>query len=247
MKTCSILTLPAVKAQVAVLLFAAIVFAQPAFEVASVKLNVSGGRSSFIRRGEDTLVLQNQTLRDIVLMAYDLKNYALDAPGWLASRNFDINAKASAKATEGELRQMLQSLLAERFQMKAHPTPKDLQGYVLLPATGGLKVTASTDDRAYGVDLSRFPDKTRIACRHCTMDNFAGTLADVVGRVVVDQSGSTKEFSFVLEWSPNQDANDAGPSIFTALKEQLGIRLEARKVPVSMLVVDSIRQTPTEN
>ena len=64
---------------------------------------------------------------------------------------------------------------------------------------------------------------------------------------VVDQSGISEEYSFTLEWSPNQNADDAGPSIFTALNEQLGMRLESRRVPVSILAIDSIAQTPSEN
>jgi|SRR5580658_5152389 uncharacterized protein (TIGR03435 family) len=94
------------KTSVAGLLFAATAIAQPSFEVASIKLNVSGDRSSFSRRGEDSLAPQNWPLRDIVLKAWDLKIYALSAPDWLASRNFDIDAKAAGKVTEGELRRM---------------------------------------------------------------------------------------------------------------------------------------------
>jgi len=152
------------------LLCAAIAIAQPSFEVASIKLNISGDRSSFTRRGEDSLALQNWPLRNIVLRAYDLKNYALNAPDWLASRNFDINAKASGKVNEKELRQMLQSLLRDRFQMKVHPATKELQAYVLLPAKGGLKVKPVHDNGVFGVDVSHFPDKTIVACRHCTME-----------------------------------------------------------------------------
>jgi uncharacterized protein (TIGR03435 family) len=235
------------KISVASLLFAAMAIAQPSFEIASIKLNISGDRSSFTRRGEDSLALQNWPLRDIVLKAYDLKNYALNAPDWLASRNFDINAKASGKVTEGELRQMLQSLLKDRFQMKVHPALKELQAYVLLPAKGGLKLKPVHDYGVFGVDVSHFPDKTRVACRHCTMDKLANVVADQVNLVVVDQSAIPEEYSFTLEWSPNQNADNAGPSIFTALNEQLGMRLESRRVPVAILVVDSISQTPSEN
>jgi uncharacterized protein (TIGR03435 family) len=231
----------------ATLLCATMAIAQPSFEVASIKPNVSGDRSSFTRRGEDSLALQNWPLRNVVLKAYDLKNYALDAPDRLASRNFDINAKASGKVTEGELRQMLQSLLKDRFRLKVHPATKELQAYVLLPAKGGLKLKPVQDNGGFGVDVSHFPGKTRVQCRHCTMDKFTNVLADEVNRAVVDQSGIPDEFSFTLEWSPDQSADDAGPSIFTALKEQLGIELEARRVPVPILVVDSISQTPTEN
>ena len=237
----------AMKTFIASLLFAVSATAQLSFETASIKLNVSGDRSSFTRRGVDSLALQNWPLRDIVLKAYDLKSYALEAPDWLASRNFDLNAKASGKATEDELRQMLQALLKDRFQLKAHPAQKDLRAYVLLPTKGGLKLSSVHDNGVFGVDVSRFPDRTRIVCRHCTMDKVAEVLADHVGVPVVDQSGMAEEYSFTLEWSPSQNANDTGPSIFTALNEQLGMRLEPRRMPISILVVDSILRTPSDN
>ncbi|HEY4089742.1 MAG TPA: TIGR03435 family protein, partial [Bryobacteraceae bacterium] len=147
------------------LLSVALAIAQPSFEIASIKANISRDRSSYTRRGEDSLALQNWSLRDIVLKAYDLKNYALNAPDWLASRNFDINAKASGKVTEGQLRQMLQSLLKDRLQMKVHPASKEVQAYALIPAKGGLKLKPVHDDGVFGVDVSHFPDKTRVACR----------------------------------------------------------------------------------
>jgi len=221
--------------------------AQPSFEIASIKLNVSGDKSSFTRRGEDSLVPQNWPRRDIVLKAWDLKTYGLNAPDWLASRNFDINAKAAGKVTEEELRRMLQSLIEDRFQMKVHAELKEIQAYVLLPGKGGLKLKPVRDDGVFGVDISRFPDKTRIVCRHCTTDKTANVLADQLKRAVVDQSGIPDEYSFTLEWSPGQNADDAAPSIFTALREQLGMRLESRKVSVPILVVDSIGKTPNEN
>jgi uncharacterized protein (TIGR03435 family) len=235
------------KLSAAILLLAAVALAQPAFEIASIKLNTSGDRSSFTRRGEDSLALQNWPLRDIVLKAYDLKDYALTAPDWMASRNFDVNAKASGRVTEGELRQMLQSLLKDRCQMKVHSESKEIRAYELLSAKDGSKLKPAGDHDVCGVDVSRFPDKTRIACRHCTLDRLANILAEQVNLAVVDRSGIAEEYTFTLEWSPNQNAGDAGPSIFTALSEQLGMRLESRRVSASILVVDSISQSPSEN
>ena len=232
--------------RIAIFLFAISATAQVSFEVASVKLNASGDRSSFTRRGEDSLILQNWSLRNIVLKAYDLKNFALTAPDWLASRNFDINAKGAGKVTESELRQMLQSLLVARFHIKVHTESNELHAFVIVPAKSGLRVSPVHDEGAFGVDLSRFPDRTKITCRHCTMDNLANILADQVDRAVIDQSGLSGEYTFTLEWAPNQGAG-SGPSIFTALNEQLGMRLESRRLSVPILVVDSISQTPTEN
>jgi uncharacterized protein (TIGR03435 family) len=231
---------------VANLLFVLTAAAQPSFEVASIKPHISGDRTSVSRASEGSLVLQNWSLRRIVLKAYDLKDYALTAPDWLASADFDISANAGGKATEAELRQMLQSLLAVRFQLKIHPSLKELHAYVLLPAKAGFKLKPAHDG-VPGADVSRGSRKTTIACRVCSMDDLVSVLSGHVDRAVIDQSGIPDTYSFTIEWSPDQNADDAGPSIFTALNEQLGLRLDLRKVPVSIVVVDSIRRTPTEN
>jgi uncharacterized protein (TIGR03435 family) len=220
--------------------------AQASFEVASVKLNVSGSRSTVTRTSEDFLLLQNWPLREIVLKAYELKDYALIAPDWLASRNFDIQAKAGGKMTKVEQSQMLQSLRAERFQLEAHFESREMAAYALLPAKGGPKLKPAGDG-PFDVDLSRGARKTTIACKHCSLDDFAGVLSGQLHRAVVDHSGIPRAYSFTLEWSPDQNADDGGPSVFTALAEQLGLRLELRRLPIAILVVDSINRTPAEN
>ena len=231
------------------LLLAATAAAQPAFEVASVKANTSGDRSSSSRTGKNSLVLQNWSLQRIILKAYGLKGYALTGPDWLASLSFDINAKTEGPVTEAGLRQMLQALLVERFGLKAHTAVQDKHTFVLLPAKGGFKPnpvsdgSAATDD----CDLSRFPQKTRISCRHCSLDYLAEVLSGQMDSIVVDQSGVKATYAFTLEWSPDQSVDGATTSIFSALNEQLGLRLEHRRVPVSILVVDSIAKAPTDN
>jgi uncharacterized protein (TIGR03435 family) len=231
---------------VRIMFFAGMLAGQPTFEVASVKPNNSGSRSTITRTGQDFLILLNWPLREIVLKAYGLKDYALIAPDWLASRNFDVNAKAGQKSTAVEIRQMLQSLLIERFQLRAHPESKEMQAYALLPARGGVKLKPAGEG-PFDVDLSRGSQKTSMVCRHCTMDDFAGVLAGQVHRAILDQSDIPGAYSFTFDWSPNQDGVDAGPSVFTALREQLGLRLELRRLPVPILVVDSVSRTPAEN
>jgi uncharacterized protein (TIGR03435 family) len=231
------------------LLLAATATAQPAFEVASVKANTSGDRSSFSRTGKNSLVLQNWSLQRIILRAYGLKEYALTGPDWLASLSFDINAKAEGPVTEAGLRQMLQALLVERFGLTGHTTVQDRQAYVLLPAKGGFKLNPVSDGLAVtdDCDLSRFPQKTRISCRHCSLDYLAEVLSGQLDSIVVDQSGVRATYAFTLEWSPDLSADGATTSIFSALNEQLGLRLERRKLPLSILVVDRISKTPTDN
>jgi uncharacterized protein (TIGR03435 family) len=231
------------------LLLAVTAAAQPAFEVASVKPNTSGDRSSFSRAGKNSLFLQNWTLRRIILKAYDLKDYALTGPDWLASLSFDINARTDGPVTEAALRQMLQTLLAERFRLKAHTAMRNRQAYVLVADKGGLKPKPLADGSSASddCDLSRLPEKTRISCRHCSMDYLAGVLSGQLDGIVVDRSASQATYAFALEWSPDSNTGAVGPSIFTALKEELGLRLERRRVIVPILIVDGIAKTPTEN
>jgi len=228
------------------LLFAYTALGQLTFDAASVKPNFSGDRSTVTRRGENSLVLTNWPLREIILKAYDLKVYALDAPDWTASLSFDINAKAGRKVSEAELRQMLQALLLERFQLKAHSAVKEMQAYALLPAKGGIKLKP-VQDGAFDYDLTHGIHRTAMVCRHCSTDNLANVLSGQLDIPVVDQSSVPGAYSFTLEWSPNQNADDAVPSIFSAVSEQLGLGLEARKAPISILVIDSVSKTPVEN
>ncbi len=231
------------------LLAATTAAAQPAFEVASVKANTSGDRSSFSRTGKNSLVLQNWSLQRIILKAYDLKDYALSGPDWLASLSFDVNAKTEGEVTATGLRQMLKALLVERFGLRSHIALQDRQAYVLLPAKGGFKPNSVTDGSTAtdDCDLSRFPQKTRLSCRHGSLDYLAETLSGQMGSIVVDQSGAKANYAFALEWSPDLSVDGATVSIFTALNEQLGLRLERRKVPVSVLVVESIAKKPSDN
>ncbi len=183
---------PFVRKAFASLLLAATAAAQPAFEVASVKANTSGDRSSSSRTGKNSLVLQNWSLERIILKAYGLKGYALTGPDWLASLSFDINAKTEKPVTEAGLREMLQALLVERFGLKAHTALQDKQakeinaensGGITHAATEALaiegvrsgKLTVCQARQMLGIDLCREMDGflrlMRIAPRHNGADS----------------------------------------------------------------------------
>jgi uncharacterized protein (TIGR03435 family) len=232
-----------------ILLFVAIGTAQPAFDVASIKPNTSGDRSSFKRTERNSLILQNWPLRRIILWAYDLKDYALTGPGWLASINFDINAKSDGPVAETQLRQMLKALLIERFRLKAHTAFQDKPAYALLTMKGGIKAKPINDGSTItnDCDLSRFPQTTKLSCRHCSLDCLAEVLSGQLDSIVVNRSGIQATYAFTLEWSPDSSTGVAAASIFSALNEQLGLRLERRHAPISILMVESIAKTPAEN
>ena len=234
------------KTAIASLLFAAAAAAQSSFEVASIKPNLSGSDDDSVNTTAGSLTMRNVSLRMILEDAYDLKRYTLNAPAWVDNQRFDITAKVGGTVKHEELRLMLQSLLAERFQLKAHREPKEMSAYALLPARNGFKLKPAEGEGS-GINSSGNAGKVKATCRHVSMPRLADFLSRRVDHPVVDESGIPDAYDFTLEWSPNQNAEDAGPSIFTALTEQLGLRLEARKLPVSILVVDSLSKTPTDN
>lgn len=203
-------------------------------------------RRDSVNTNDGSLTMRNVSLRMIIEDAYDLKRYTLTAPDWTGTERFDIKAKVGEKVKHEELRLMLQSLLAERFQLKAHRELKEMTGYALLPAKSGFKLKPA-EGNGSSINSSRGAGKVKATCKHVSMPRLADYLSGRMDHPVVDQSGISDAYDFILEWSPDQIGEDAGPSIFTALTEQLGLRLETRKLPVSILVVDSISKTQTEN
>ena len=234
------------KRAIASLIFAATAAAQTSFEVASIKPSLSGDGNDSFNTTDGSVTMRNVSLRMIIQDAYDLKRFTLTAPDWLDSLRFDITAKVGGNVKQEEMRLMLQSLLAERFQLKAHRESKEMSAYALLPAKSGFKLKPA-EGNGSSVSSSSGAGKAKVTCKHVSMSRLADFLSGRVDHPVVDQSGISDAYDFTLEWSPDQNVEDAGPSIFTAVSEQLGLRLEPRKLPVSILVVDSVSKTPTEN
>jgi uncharacterized protein (TIGR03435 family) len=174
-----------------------------------------------------------------------VKDYSLTAPSWLADEHFDIVARAPEEATEKQLQAMMQALLRERFALAAHREPKSISGYALVagkkppvlharPAGGGSN-TNSTGGKMDGTNVS--------------MDKLADLLSRFIRQPVQDQTGLSGVLDIHLEWTPEQaDPTADGPgSIFTALQEQVGLKLQAQKITIDALVVDHIERVPTEN
>lgn len=244
------------------LLFAAVTTAiaqTPSFEAASIKSNTSQGGISAMRITAGRASMENCSLKKIMLNAYgipDDREYMIDGPDFLTSEHFDIEAKFPADTPAPQIRRMLQTMLAERFRMTLHKETRQLPMYSLVVAKGGPKIHAA---EAGDSKTSRRPghfEATKI-----TMQKLADLIAKQAGRPVTDATGLQGAFDFTLEWSPQADlrvgtadaalsgntADNQGPSIFTALQEQLGLRLESGKGPVEVLVVDRMEKTPTEN
>jgi uncharacterized protein (TIGR03435 family) len=234
----------------------------PAFDVASVKLSKSPDAVIFVAGGMmdpangkyrvqcigGNVNIGNWTLGGLISAAWDLGPGQLSGPAWLNSDRYDIAARTSPQTTQAELRVMLQSLLIERFKLSTHRETKELPAYALFVAKNGPKLHPSAGEQQLPV---LFAPPARFIGQGSTMQGLANVLGRPARRMVVDRTGIAGTFDFSLTWSPDigveVPAADAGPSIFTSLQEQLGLRLEPTRSQVEILVVDHVEKVPTPN
>lgn len=223
----------------------------PTFEAASIKPSQAPPGSSGINDGKGLVRAYNVTLRRCISGAYGVPESRISGgPKWMDELRYDIVAKTDHAAGDDELMTMLQSLLADRFALQVHRDTQTVSGYNLTVANGGIKATPSAPDGPATTNRTR----GRIDAKGCPMSRLVSKLSDVLGVPVVDTTNDTRNFDFSLQWVPEemqskpgaQSPVPDGPSLFTALQEQLGLKLEARKVPVEMVVVDHA-DLPSEN
>jgi uncharacterized protein (TIGR03435 family) len=269
---------------------------KPSFEVVSIKpapavltrimiAPVAGGRFS----------VEGLNLKNLVARAYSVaETRVVGGPNWVESARYNIEAKAEgATIPAGQLQLMLQSMLEDRFQLKAHRETRELPVYELHVARGGVKMKMSEDQTPLAPPAP--PSPAEIAAMQAAMrgggargaapagppprgmfnrgngqmtgtavpvTTIVNTLAQTLGRPVIDKTGLTGLFDISVQWTPGAEQapgpfgpppggappplDPTGPSIFTALQEQLGLRLESTKGPIDVVVIDSAEK-PSEN
>jgi uncharacterized protein (TIGR03435 family) len=220
-----------------IILFAAgLLFAQ-SFEVAAIRVNRDPGADPNVNSlPGGRLIVTSQNLRDLLKFAFDLKDFQLEgAPGWADGDRYDIDAKAAGSGAN--VRDLVRSLLEDRFGLKHHTETRELTIYSLRPAKGDLKMVRHDDGPG---------TKARTTCGHMTGQRvtsgvIAKMLSRYLGRDVRDDTGLPGKYDFELSWTPDagpcRDAAEA-PSIFTAVQQQMGLRLESTRGPVRVLVID---------
>ena len=227
----------------------------PAFEVASVRSHnpaVGEGRErESIDSVPGSLTIRNASLSSCIKWAFQIKDYQISGPGWLISEKYDITAKAAGPVPLNQLRQMLRTLLTDRFQLQFHRETKELPVYILIAAKSGPKLHKAEPDS----NTSMQGRNGSFVFHGTSMPQFAEDLATLsqVDRPVLDRTGIPGIFDFNLKFGESNDemkralvAGD-GASIFTLIQEQLGLKLEAQKGPVEMLIIDHVEKAPTEN
>jgi len=244
----------------AVLIFAA--DSRPAFDAASIKPDQSGTGVDRFRNSGGTFLAVNYSLRRYIAMAYglpDSRQYLLSGPDWLDSEHFDISAKYPPETSAAHSLLMLQRLLEERFGLRVHHETRDFTAYALVVGKNGVKLKAP-------VPPTGTPDAPAFPCggppggftvRNGHAFGCSVTLAALADRLsrqafgldrpVIDQTGISGEFDVTLDFADPAKPESDAPSITTAVQDQLGLKLELRKIPVDVLVVDHAEKVPSAN
>lgn len=228
--------------------------AQPSFEAATVKptLHPDPGQGYWNYPGQGRFSAHGLSLEFLIRMAWDVEaNQLTGKPSWLDSDFYDIEAKPEEgiKLSPSELKPRLQSLLAERFHLAAHFETKMVRGYALVVAKGGPRLQPTKG--------SKFPNwRTDTSSGHLEGLNWSMQfLAQMLQRAthipVADQTGIAGSYDINLRFAPdpepNLDQDSSFPSLFTALRETLGLELKAQQVPMQVLVIDHIDRVPAAN
>ena len=232
------------------------------FEVAAIKPGnpQEVGSSSSTLGGQFRMV--NTPLRQWVEMGLSVPDYALKAPSWLDTSRFDLNAKLPHEAVDQKAgAEMMKALLIERFGLQWHEEAQSVSGYELVPDKKVLVEPSGLLERLKGHASASGP--SLISGTNVSMSELAEALGKVLGRPVIDATHLSGLFSFKLMWRPADDAEVASQqrygkqygvdvdnlpsSVSTALREQLGLRLQSAKLPSKVIVVDNINREPTQN
>lgn len=223
------------------------------FDVVSIKVNKSGDAAQSLRAlPSGQLVATNATVRFMILNAFALKEFEVGSgPDWTTTERYDLNAKSDrSNLTPNEIRLMLRSLLADRFKLRTRQDVQDRPFYALVVARPGQ--LGPNLRRVDGPCDPAFPNRQcavsgrpgALGGRTASIPRLVQELTGVVERRVVDATGLEGLYDMDVRWSAEQQAD--GPSVFTALEEQLGLKLEARRGPVDLLVIDGVER-PAEN
>jgi len=248
------------RAMIGMMLFAAVAATaqtadtRPAYEAAFLKTNTTGSNSSSSNGTKGQIVMVNQSLRRLVERAYNVKPFQVVAPDWLDGLRFDITAKYPEGSKNSDRPAMLRTLLEDRFKLAAHTETKELPGYGLVLAKGGLKIQPVEAGKDDGGTSSH--DNNHVVTLKVTaipMSDLADYLSRRVGSIVVDKTGVQGAYTFELHWTLDDFSGGPGAAAaaeFAAVQEAigtLGLRLQATKVPTEVVVVDHVERVPTEN
>jgi uncharacterized protein (TIGR03435 family) len=239
----------------------------PQFEVATIKRSapVVDGRWTVTMGGDPGRIdYQGLPLKILLSRAFNLKDDQISGPDWLDTERFDVTAKIPPSVSRDQVPAMLQALLVERFKIAFHHDKKEMGNYALVVSKNGLKLKEVAQPAGAG----RLFVRNGHVETQGSLASFADLISRLAARPVFDMTGLKASYDIHLEWTPEpgqgslfkgfpsppsqpsaEGANPerTGPSLFTAIQEQLGLKLESRKAPVDIVVIDQIQKVPAEN
>jgi len=236
--------------------------ANPSYEVATIKPSRPDERKTVAVQGT-RLVTTDTSLVDLMMFAYGVHQLQITAgPDWIKTDKFDLVMQPNmpGRASTAQMRSILEKLLADRFQLKFHRAQTELPVYRIVQAKGGAKLTpTSAEASAQNTAAIGFSEDAMIV-RDATLPEFASLMQRYVAldRPTVDHTGLTGKYDFKLSWTPDftqfngrspwptRSDQDAGPSLYTAMQEQLGLKLEPAKELANTLVIDRAEK-PSDN
>lgn len=231
---------------------------KPAFEVVSIRPLSSSARPTGKKAQSDAGMLRYSGIPMLRLIAnaYQVETYQVIGPSWLQEERYEINAKLPADSTRDQIPLMLQAMLSDRFHFASHSETREIPVYALVVGKGGPKMrTAEVRDsqagtRMLSITKREFKGRTDLDEFIFLLKVGDRALAD---RPILNMTGLSGLFDIQLDWSVDNpapsgsSASDAGPDIFSAIQDQLGLKLEPRKSPLKVVVVDRVERVPTEN
>jgi uncharacterized protein (TIGR03435 family) len=223
--------------------------AAQSFDVVSVRPNTTGSGGSSERTNPGHVMAENITASSMIQQAFGVRASQIEgAPAWIETDKYDLQATTGTTKdlNDVELQPYWESLLTTRFRMKYHRASKEMQIYSLTLAKGGAKLPENTSGGDTSTHLTKNAKHASLTSAHIEMPQFAVLLGKRLDRTVIDKTGLTGIYDVKLEWSPDLSTDTGSASIFTALQDQLGLKLESGRGPVAIIVIDSIER-PTEN
>jgi uncharacterized protein (TIGR03435 family) len=234
----------------------------PVFDVASVKVGQPGGAGE--RRGRaniqvspGSVTMRNVNLRACIRWAWHVTEFQVTGPDWLDSERYEISGKAAGPATEDQLRLMTQALLKERFKLAVHLQTKEVAAYVLVVGKNGLKIHESTTEGESSIDVNQ--RQLSVSVQRTPVSQMVEMMSNVLRAPVIDMTGLTGRYDITLnvakyagDMAARGQSLDSAPAdpqamISMILQEEFGLKLEAKKMPLDLVIVDHAEKVPVEN
>jgi uncharacterized protein (TIGR03435 family) len=226
----------------------------PEFDAASVKPSKAAGERKSLNSDAGRITYTNVTLRDCLMAVYDAKDYQISGPDWIRTDRYDIVATAAGPVSVDVMKQMTLKLLTARFQMAVHLEKKELPVYAMVVAKTGAKLHETESPGRGNVRMNGGGVVFTSTSVSELIDYMSRLRTAEMDRPVIDDTGLKGRYDFAVNLFSTQEEmmaavskGDLGSSIFTLIQEQLGLKLESRKLPIDMVIVDKAERVPTEN